>query len=272
VKKFGKFSQRDKNRRKKNRGIVKNQDTSWDFRISREGETNTISHAGSGRLSEYGLSGIKELIENAVFLDSEVHEHHSNNAVNDYITFNHKFYSLGEDNNGNIGLYKIAIEEFFQSKTEPANKKFHNLKYVEKIADNVGGRTFEKTRSGGSTNDTSATYSISDLFEFVKRYDPEFKPVNVVFERARKRRTEYFCGSCSRTERWKECDKGKKQFLYEMKFIENKESSQQSTTASAAPTAPKGDVENDPILTHKKPKVNPSGEKSSKKDPQRHSQ
>ena len=44
------------------------------------------------------------------------------------------------------------------------------------MADNVGGRTFENTRSGGSTNDISATYSISDLFDFVKRYDAEFKP------------------------------------------------------------------------------------------------
>ena len=71
---------------------------------------------------------------------------------------------------------QITIEEFFQSKSEPANKKFHNLKYIEKIADNVGGRTFEKSRIGGSTNDTSAIYNIPDLFEFVKRYDPEFKP------------------------------------------------------------------------------------------------
>jgi len=52
-----------------------------------------------------------------------------------------------------------------------------HLKYIEKIADNVGGRTFGQDRSGGSTNDISTTeYSIADLFSFVKKYDAEFKP------------------------------------------------------------------------------------------------
>lgn len=56
------------------------------------------------------------------------------------------------------------------------NKRFHNLKYIEKVAD-VGGRTFENTRSGGSTNDISATEcSVADLFELVKQLDPEFNP------------------------------------------------------------------------------------------------
>jgi len=163
--------------RKKNRGDVVNSDTKWIIRISREGETNTISHSGENRLSEYGLSGIRSLIENAVFLDSEVHEHHSNNAKNDLIMFDHKLYALGIDENGTIALYKITVEEYYQSKREPSNKRFHNLKYIEKVADNVGGRTFEKTRSGGSTNDISTTnYSVADLFGFVKRYDKEFKP------------------------------------------------------------------------------------------------
>ena len=40
-------------------------------------------------------------------------------------------------------------------------------------------------------------------------------------------------------------DKGKKQFLYEVKFIENKKSSQQSMSTDADSSAPKGDVEND---------------------------
>ena len=165
--------------RKKNRGEVTNKDTGWNISISREGETNTISHAGSQRLSEYGLAGIKQLMENACLLDTEVHEHHSNNPNNDLISFDHKLYALVQDLNGQIALYKITVEEYYQSKKNPDNKKFHNLRYIQKIADNVGGRTFEKTRSGGSTNDISATYSISDLFHLVKQYDSEFKPKTV---------------------------------------------------------------------------------------------
>ena len=163
--------------RKQNRGDITNTDTGWIVRISREGETNTISHSGENRMSEYGLAGIRELMKNAVLLDTEVHEHHSNNAKNDMIAFDHKFYALGVSENGDTGLYKITVEDYFQSKKEPSNKRFHNLKYIEKIADNVGGRTFGQDRSGGSTNDISTTeYSIADLFSFVKKYDAEFKP------------------------------------------------------------------------------------------------
>ncbi len=177
--------------RKQQRGIVKNKDTAtnkektngWEIRISREGETNTISHAGNDRKSEYGLAGIRSLIENAILLDSEVHEHHSNNAKVDLISFDHKLYAIGTSNDGTVGLYKITVEEFYQSKTEPSNKRFHNLRYIEKIADIPGGRTFDNNRSGGSTNGTSTIkYSISDLFELVKEYDKDFhyQPVDSV--------------------------------------------------------------------------------------------
>lgn len=165
--------------RKANRGIVRNADTNWDIRISREGETNTISHSGQERLSEYGLAGIRGLIENAVLLDSEVHEHHSSNAQNDRIAFDHKLYAFGKDSEGNIALYKITVEESFANPQNPHDKKFHNLKYIEKVADNVGSLT--RFRGAESTNDVSTTdYSISDLYSFVKRYDKDFTPAREV--------------------------------------------------------------------------------------------
>ena len=163
--------------RKKNRGYVTNEDTAWTISISREGETNTISHSGADRLSEFGLAGVRELVSNAVLLDSEIHEHHKNNKPNEMVSFDHKMYALGKGTDGAIALYKLTIEEYFQSKSQPREKKFHNLKYIQKVADDIGGRTSGETRSGGSTNDISATYfSISDLFALVKQYDPEFKP------------------------------------------------------------------------------------------------
>lgn len=165
--------------RKANRGIVRNADTNWDIRISREGETNTISHSGQERLSEYGLAGIRGLIENAVLLDSEVHEPHSSNAQNDRIAFDHKLYAFGKDSEGNIALYKITVEESFANPQNPHDKKFHNLKYIEKVADNVGSLT--RFRGAESTNDVSTTdYSISDLYSFVKRYDKDFTPARKV--------------------------------------------------------------------------------------------
>ena len=63
------------------------------------------------------MTNIKGLVENAILLDSEVHEHHDNNAINDYIAFDHKFYALGENQSGIISLYRITVEEIFQSKS-----------------------------------------------------------------------------------------------------------------------------------------------------------
>ena len=60
-------------------------------------------------------------------------------------------------------------------------------------------------------------------------------------------------------------DKGAKQFLYEIKFIENEKSSQQSMTDKSASPAPKGDVENNAIISQADGKSNTFEKNSSKK-------
>lgn len=161
--------------RKGLRGTFKNNDTEWDIRVSREGIGNTIAHSGSGRLSEFGLSGIKELVENAVLLDSEVHEHHSNNATNDAIAFDHKLYAIGRDINSAISLYKLTIEDTFQDVKHPSDKRFHNLKQIKKIAEVSTDALAGKTGSDGSAASSSTIkYTVADLYEFVKAYDKDF--------------------------------------------------------------------------------------------------
>lgn len=160
--------------RKANRGTVRNNDTGWDIRISRDGETNTISHAGGDKLSEYGLAGIRGLTENGVLLDSEVHEHHTNNAKNDMIAFDHKLYAVGQDTSGNVALYKITVEEAYHDHKHTNERRFHNLKYIEKVA-TVGGRTAGQSLPGVSTNDDIATtYTVADILSLVKTYDKDF--------------------------------------------------------------------------------------------------
>lgn len=90
-----------------------------------------------------------------------------------------KLYAFGNSNAG-TGLYKITIEEYFQSKSETNKKRFHNLKYIEKVADVPADALASNTRSGGSTMGSSTTkYNISDLFALVKQYDKEFNPKSV---------------------------------------------------------------------------------------------
>ena len=72
-------------------------------------------------------------------------------------------------------MNKITVEDYFQSKSEPSNKRFHNLRYVEKIADNIGSLTHNQSRGAESTNDVSAIkYTVADLYSFVKRFDKGF--------------------------------------------------------------------------------------------------
>ncbi len=68
--------------------------------------------------------------------------------------------------------YAASDEE---SKTD-GDKKFYNLKYIEKVVNSIGSLTHEnEARGAESTNDTLTTnYNIRDLYSFVKKYDENF--------------------------------------------------------------------------------------------------
>ena len=158
-------------------------DTGWTIRISGHGERNTRAHAGGEYLSVKGLNNIVELIKNAVLFDTEIHEHHDNNAPNEMIAFDHKLYALGKDVNDSVALYKITIEDIYQSNTQPDDLRFHNLRYVkeiEKVVENTSGSSDQIDQPYTAKRSFSTTtYSISQLFDFVKRYDKEFRPNSV---------------------------------------------------------------------------------------------
>ena len=96
------------------------------------------------------------------------------NATNDRVVFDHKRYALGKSKDG-IALYKITVEEFFSDASDPNDKRFHNLRYIEKVADSIGSLTRNNSYGAESTNDASTTiYSIADLYSLVKTYDKDF--------------------------------------------------------------------------------------------------
>ena len=74
----------------------------------------------------------------------------------------------------------IAVEEFYQDWKHPNNKRFHNLRYVQKIADiptkkvakNPEGRQdYKESRAVSFVENLATTYSIADLYEFVNRIE-----------------------------------------------------------------------------------------------------
>ena len=82
---------------------------------------------------------------------------------------------MGINSDNSIALYRITIEEIFQDVKHPHDKRFHNLKYIEKVADNIPGLTYAEMHSADTVRDISTTkYTVADWYEFVKQHDPEF--------------------------------------------------------------------------------------------------
>ena len=77
---------------------------------------------------------------------------------------------------GGMGIkIKYTIEEYYQDTNHTNKIRFHNLKYIEKVADLSVDALAKLIRSHGSAIEKSATeLSISDLFAFVKAFDEEF--------------------------------------------------------------------------------------------------
>lgn len=82
-------------------------------------------------------------------------------------------------------IYRITVEGFFQDWKHPESKRFHNLKYIEEVAKiptkkvtkNLEGRQdFDESRAVSFDEISATTYSISDLYGFVKTFDKEFSP------------------------------------------------------------------------------------------------
>ncbi len=148
-------------------GTFTNKDSSWDINAGAVGKRDTNSHSGREKVSVKMLFEIKNIIENAVLLDTEVSEKTSSKKHNETL-FMHKLYSPVIFNN-DLYIAKVTVEEYG---AENGGRRFYNLKGIK--IDPAGGTPDEKT-SYGTMPDTRSEYSISDLYALVKGYDKDFK-------------------------------------------------------------------------------------------------
>lgn len=51
--------------------------------------------------------------------------------------------------------------------------RFHNLKYIEKVADNIGSLTADNQHAESASDVSTTIISVSDLYRFVKAFDNE---------------------------------------------------------------------------------------------------
>ncbi|MBR2908218.1 MAG: hypothetical protein IKC26_09295 [Clostridia bacterium] len=166
----------DKNA-KPSSGNTINKDTGRKFSWSTEVAKESIINSPKAYKSDisYISANINLIVENAVLLDTVISSHKSKRKLPGS-TWMHSLYSL-VDIDGKISLIKLFAEEAYSAKSNDTFTRAYSLKYIEKVAEIDRGVHSE---NGGLTDSHSTTvYSISDLFDFVKRYDTEFSPKSV---------------------------------------------------------------------------------------------
>ncbi|MCM1327941.1 MAG: diguanylate cyclase [Ruminococcus sp.] len=149
---------------------VINSDTGWNIQISRKGLEDTVHYANKHNDSTTlnSLYNIREILKNAVMLDSTLTDDNNSNKANN-TAFMHKMYTVCKIDE-NISLAKIAIEEFASDKNDTL-KRMYNMQSIE--IEPLRHVAFTDKRLALSVLNGS-DISISDLFQLVKSFDKNF--------------------------------------------------------------------------------------------------
>lgn len=150
------------------RGVKVNKDTGWNIQISGKVFNETQKHIGTKNQggSQY-LDYINPIVENAILIDS----YSMGNVKSPNSVMMHSFYALANNEKG-IDLVKMYVEEMRNPNSDKTSKRSYQLQKINKIP--LTGTEF-------SQNDLALlkqryTYTVSDLFNLVKKYDKNFKP------------------------------------------------------------------------------------------------
>ncbi len=117
-------------------------------------------------------SNLPHIVEKSILLDTVVSNNTSNKKLNG-TSWMHSLYAVVNLNGKNI-VIKLFAEEAYSQKQNQSFTRAYSLKYIQKVAEFDNGVHSNK---GGLTDSPSATtYSIADLYDFVKTYDKKFTP------------------------------------------------------------------------------------------------
>ena len=146
---------------------VNNKDTNWNIIVSRQVSKETNHHSGdSVKNAIKYLPYIVDITENAVLFDTVI-----SSQENPLSLMYHTMYAYTEVM-GYPALLKLKVEELINEKDGSPIRRDYILQNVKEESISIGKR-FSKAHLHEKD---SSTISISDLFELVKTYDPEFKP------------------------------------------------------------------------------------------------
>lgn len=155
------------------RGATKNLDTGWNIQISGKVFNETKGHnAPKNKKALPYLDYINSIVENAVLLDSYTVP--SDKAKSSNSAMMHSLYAIADMGNGRE-LVKLYVEELNDVNSDGTIKRAYQLQNINKIL--LESNRFSKNSLASS--DQQNTYTVSQLFDFVKRLDKNFKPNEV---------------------------------------------------------------------------------------------
>ncbi len=156
-------------------GDYSNPDTGWTIHAGSLLEGDTISHARGEKISVKVLNDVKNILENAVLLDTEISERNSNKKSSG-TAFMHKLYAP-ITYNGKPYIAKISVEEFLDVADEKIKRRGYNLRAIKIEA--VNRSLTDNTSATTPQVETASIGSIADLHNLVKTYDEKFSPKDV---------------------------------------------------------------------------------------------
>ena len=160
-------------------GKIHNEDMDVDISWGRELKGETINHLVRQKVSEYALEDVHSIIQNAIYFETVISMPTSKTKMPN-TAFMHSFYSLYRAKDGGIHLLKVYVEEALSNNEKVVFKRGYQFKDIEKVADLPNSVL---SQNGGLTDGKStAMYSIADLYNFVKTFDPNFSPAPEVSE------------------------------------------------------------------------------------------
>ena len=147
-------------------------DTDWTIHAGATLYGETRHYARGEKISVKALSAIKDILKNAVLLDTEISEKNTNKKSKN-TAFMHKLYCPIQYNNKTY-IAKVSVEEFLNPSNDIVRKAYHLQSIKIETAD--GRATNKIALASTPRSDAVSIDRVSQLFTLVKSLDKNFQP------------------------------------------------------------------------------------------------
>ncbi|MBR3610057.1 MAG: hypothetical protein IKL57_01145 [Oscillospiraceae bacterium] len=152
------------------RKTIKNNDTGWDIQVSGKVFDETLIQRGKKSVNARPyLQYINDITKKAVLLDSFGIEPNRKKSPNSLLM--HSMYAVADIGNG-PEILKLYVEEMYDPNKLDTTKRDYKLIDIQNNSMSVTG----SRNSVSPSTQAVVVNTVADLFDAVKRYDPDFQP------------------------------------------------------------------------------------------------